>query len=43
MGMGKQNAYKDACGHILKTVKMNEDGIGRFLVKGGKVFGFLKI
>jgi hypothetical protein len=37
MDMGKHNAYKDACGHILKTVKTDENGIGRVLVKGGKI------
>ena len=40
MDMGKQNAqkvYKDACGHITKTVKTDENGVGRFLVKAGKV------
>jgi hypothetical protein len=38
--MGKQNAkktYKDTYRHILKTVKTYENGIGRFLVKQGKV------
>ncbi len=40
MDMGQQNAkkvFKDACGHIQKIVKTDENGIGRFLVKGGKV------
>jgi alpha-amylase len=40
MDMGKQNAhktFKDVCGHVKKTVKTDENGMGRFLVKGGKV------